>query len=1725
MMALAYKDPQKLAAYSVSDALCTYHLYIKYVHPFIFSLSSIIPLSPDDVLRKGTGALCETLLMAEAFQAHIIMPDKTSYGGGHIMTPDGKHLIDTETYVGGHVEALESGVFRSDLPVQFNLDVDALGELQNGLRETILFSLLSEHGVTPQEIEDLDSIIEEPKKTINALIKCPTFEEKPLIYHLDVAAMYPNIILTNRLQPPAIVSEESCALCDHNRPGKRCQRSLEWSWRGEHFVAQKNEIKMIQNQLSGEVFQKGGKTLRWADLSPLDQETIFKKRLSSYCRKIYNKIHSTSIEKRTSIVCQKENPFYVDTVKRFRDRRYEYKTLHKEAKKTLEKAFTSSVALEEAKKLVVLYDSLQLAHKVSIGFLFLGHPELFLWICVVCETGGSIIRLARQWMERLGRPLELDTDGIWLMLPASFPDSIKIPLICGRSITLSYPCVLLNRLVHSLFTNDQYHSLLSPTSCPPKDRQYEIKSENSIFFEIDGPYRAMILPASMDEDRLLKKRYAVFSSDGSLAELKGFEVKRRGELRLTKLFQSELFNAYLEGSSLLQCYEHVSKVASKWLDLLDSKAKLLSAHELFELVTESRTMSKPLSHYSNSAKSPSLTTAKRLSEFLGNGILAGGGTSASLTCAYVIANGSSNFSVAEKAIPVAIWSAESEVREFYLTSWIKSIGGNTSSLSLHDVLDWAYYKERFISLVLKLIVIPAAMQGIANPFGKRVQAPSWLMHSGKNISSDNKKIQQSLKNSWKANSANLSMIETVPFLEDPALLLIPEIQVCKSQAPRHELLHSSYKKWLQAMRFRWSSINVAKKKRGTRWSLPSFHQGPCSVLGVSLLKSERKFRVWLLPLYYNGKGGPLSSLQRFDIEIQEAFSVCVEVEPAGIASFLQYCKLKHWSVLYEQEKAPYSILPDGTAPEGVLLWITQPSFGANLIFHQNVLAIYEMADPHFKALLEIGAVVKGSTSICTRKDEISNLYLPCSLPILFVFHSEHKNSNFLLIISETPPSLKAIIISSGIEAISKSAAEKIALSMNIEISSFTIDTTSSTKQFANSLLHHLNTIYSATSALLVIQSNSDLLSRSINQEERPILWRKLASSGPSDISQALALSQYYLKESFHSFLSVQPWIKDELDICRTLNIPLCRQNWPHDEWANLDIAYVRSLRASGRVFSMKCDQERSNLNLGEYLSIQSALLETKNCSLNTKPLLGVSFNKHQERPFPDQSCANTFLNQPGFYENVCFKLELNSIFICAVLEASVLIPSDNVDTNASTEDDAELCIKKDAQKYLNGVEDSSSPVLRRMNRIIRETLKSESFVTSLGAFPIHTMQGKQSILPLINLVSSLLKKQAQGMSGPIVVLGFFDNWICNSSGPASNLLGSIYQLRHKLFLLLISEFNRLGLTVVTLGNQPSEKSVSTALLIATNKSDESSALYHLNWAIGEIAKTPGLCWIDLNLVTGLKRLFWMDRFNYFSELLTSDSGVSADWIWSYAAKLLPQDAAAWASKAIHLVFEGLSSIFPTSEDEPQFSEKIVMDLFGLVQEFATAYDDKENNSPHVSIVFARLISMLLSTDSRISMVDVNSISRSLLALASGTNVINSSLKTLHLFDQNNELLCLESEEIFVSVKCQNCTSTCTIDLAADKPVCPYCHFGISESQATQAAYGHLQILLWDVCSASDVASFECYSCGTTSNRSVSKWCPKCTKAYSSVHSIRWKTCTKELERVTRIFGKKIASFV
>jgi DNA polymerase epsilon subunit 1 len=67
MVPFAQTRPHDLAVYSVSDAVATYYLYRKMIHDFIFALCTIIPSSPDEVLRKGSGTLCEEVIILTNF--------------------------------------------------------------------------------------------------------------------------------------------------------------------------------------------------------------------------------------------------------------------------------------------------------------------------------------------------------------------------------------------------------------------------------------------------------------------------------------------------------------------------------------------------------------------------------------------------------------------------------------------------------------------------------------------------------------------------------------------------------------------------------------------------------------------------------------------------------------------------------------------------------------------------------------------------------------------------------------------------------------------------------------------------------------------------------------------------------------------------------------------------------------------------------------------------------------------------------------------------------------------------------------------------------------------------------------------------------------------------------------------------------------------------------------------------------------------------------------------------------------------------------------------------------------------------------------------------------------------------------------------------------------------------------------------------------------------------
>jgi len=88
-----------------------------------------------------------------------------------------------------------------------NLEMKVKADIVKQLKNLLSAEEDAELKATPSESQH------EKKKDEFLYVKC-----LPVIYHLDVAAMYPNIILTNRLQPSAIVTPATCAVCHFNTP-------------------------------------------------------------------------------------------------------------------------------------------------------------------------------------------------------------------------------------------------------------------------------------------------------------------------------------------------------------------------------------------------------------------------------------------------------------------------------------------------------------------------------------------------------------------------------------------------------------------------------------------------------------------------------------------------------------------------------------------------------------------------------------------------------------------------------------------------------------------------------------------------------------------------------------------------------------------------------------------------------------------------------------------------------------------------------------------------------------------------------------------------------------------------------------------------------------------------------------------------------------------------------------------------------------------------------------------------------------------------------------------------------------------------------------------------------------------------------------------------------------------------------------------------------------------
>jgi DNA polymerase epsilon subunit 1 len=1457
MTPYASEHPQILAEYSVSDAVATYYLYMKYVHPFIFSLCTILPLNPDDTLRKGTGTLCEMLLMVQAYQKNIVLPNKHKEAREAFW--DG-HLLDSETYVGGHVESIEAGVFRADIPVNFAIEPSAIDELLGDLDAALKFCIEVEEKKSLNDVTNYDEIKQAITEKLMSLKNTPNRHERPLIYHLDVASMYPNIMTTNRLQPDSMISESDCAACDFNRPGKTCDRRLPWAWRGEFLPAKRDEYNMIRRAITNEKFPgKGPKSLArtFQELSLDEQASVVRKRLQDYSKKIYHKIHDSKTIEREAIICQRENPFYVNTVRDFRDRRYDYKGKQKVWKgKTdeLKSSGASALEIEDAKKMITLFDSLQLAHKVILNSFYgyvmrKGSRWYSLEMAgVTCLTGAHIIQMARELVERIGRPLELDTDGIWCMLPATFPENVQFVLKNGKKLNVSYPCIMLNHLVHAKFTNHQYQTLVDP-----KSRKYETHSDNSIFFEVDGPYKAMVLPTSLEEDKNLKKRYAVFNHDGSLAELKGFEVKRRGELRLIKIFQTQIFKVFLDGTTLAETYAAVARVANRWLDVLHQRGSTLADEELIDLICENKSMTKTLEEY-GAQKSTSITTAKRLAEFLGENMIKDKG----LNCKYIISARPRNVPVTERAVPVAIFSAEESVKRYYLRRWLKE---DPSDMDPRSIIDWNYYLERLGSVIQKLVTIPAALQKIPNPV-PRVAHPDWLQ---KRINIREDKFQQQkmtdLFRKEKKPLSEISMnglnvlnhrlpasgdIEDVLDHQAKVHTQKPTAQKRKSPEPAVNAdpfaslpakvpnIEKNYSKWLQYSKQKWKLQKQARARRRqlfgerstvTTDAIGSFFRNQAELLFISTWQvlqlrdgdSPGEVKAFVLigkkihvltvkvprTLYLNLKGDDLPEVEITDCEVEKVNHILPNGHPS-----VHLFQLTMSEDTYLREAENVSLLCNHSSVEGVYEQQV-PLYTRALLKIGNLCSF----DENQKGVLGKGLEQGFDLSSLIRSPSKST-YVddPSGLAYLYLYHVASGDRQVFALVSTARSEGHIIVLSrtrdaQGLPNVDRMYLDQLTRKRETDSTSFT-----AMFEYQDELKFKISQVTTKRKAHLEIadivkkwrseETRATMLIMQTTQhrqimhdirilKEYPVL--SLRTEEADAEFPPLGWQAFTFRRLVGHYLGVENWISHLLELARYGDVPVCNLE-KEDPRYLIDLAYARRLQSNNVVLWWAAGPrpDHAGHEKDDILGPMQEVVELPQT------------------------------NNPGAYTSVCIDIEVQNLAINTLLTSSLINDLEGSSDAVGFNPTGDEMLPEDG----GAVAKSQSGFAQEALQVLRDMVKAW-WAEACNNSPLADV-----------MVRHLLR------------------WIASPSSCLydRHLHYYVQMMSKKAFQQLLTDFRRVGSQVVFAS--------PTRLLLQTSKQDVANAYAYAQYILKAIQQKPMFHFIDLNVKDYWDVLLWYDPYNY-----------------------------------------------------------------------------------------------------------------------------------------------------------------------------------------------------------------------------------------------------------------------
>lgn len=152
--------------------------------------------------------------------------------------------------------------------------------------------------------------------------------------------------------------------------------------------------------------------------------------------------------------------------------------------------------------------------------------------------------------------------------------------------------------------------------------------------------------------------------------------------------------------------------------------------------------------------------------------------------------------ITERVIPTLIFAADEVTRHKFLQKWCPK---NNNNIELRELIDWDYYRERLVSVIHKIITIPASIQKVKNPV-PGVSNPEWVQRTYEGIGNDKQsKISDMFQKKSSSQASDLMDLEDIENFQPPKnKISFPKITLHKRTRDEFEEESTSINQTTQA---------------------------------------------------------------------------------------------------------------------------------------------------------------------------------------------------------------------------------------------------------------------------------------------------------------------------------------------------------------------------------------------------------------------------------------------------------------------------------------------------------------------------------------------------------------------------------------------------------------------------------------------------------------------------------------------------------------------------------------------------------------------------------------------------------------------------------------------------------------------------------------------------------------------------------------------------------------